>query len=110
MVASLNRLASQGIVPDLTLLFDCPVEFGLKRASQRIGTRRPAAREDRFERESLDFHERVREGYLEIVRREGDRIRVIDATLGKSEIHRIVCSIVEGRLREIGAKGETRVR
>jgi dTMP kinase len=110
MVASLNCLASQGIVPDLTLLFDCPVEFGLKRACERIGTRRPAAREDRFERESLDFHQRVREGYLDIARREPDRVRVIDATQGKSEIHRIVCHIVDGRLREIGAKEDARVR
>lgn len=101
MVEDLNRLASQGITPALTFLLDCPEELGLRRASQRINAKKPALKEDRFERESLAFHQRVREGYLEIARRDPDRIRVIDASLEESEIHRIVCDIVEVRLREV---------
>jgi len=99
-VRALNRLASQGVTPDLTLLFDCPVESGLRRASERIGRKRPALKEDRFERESLSFHQSVREAYLDIARSEPDRIHVIDASLKESEIHRIVCGIVERRVRE----------
>jgi len=106
MVADLNRLASQGITPDLTLLLDCPVEIGLRRASQRISAKRPALKEDRFERESLAFHQGVREGYLQIARSDPDRVRVIDACLTESEVHRIVCDIVEVRLREaLGNEG-----
>jgi dTMP kinase len=100
MVEGLNRLASEGITPDLTLLFDCSVEIGLRRASRRINAKKPDLREDRFERESLAFHQKVRDGYLQIARDNPDRVRVIDASLGKSEIHRIVCDIVEGRLRD----------
>jgi dTMP kinase len=99
-VKALNRLASLGITPDLTLVFDCPVDSGLRRASERIGRKRPALREDRFERESLAFHQRVREAYLEIARSEPDRVHVIDASLEESEIHRIVCDIVKTRVRE----------
>jgi dTMP kinase len=104
MVVDLNRLASQGITPDLTLLFDCPAEMGLGRASQRIKTKKAAAREDRFERESIAFHRRVREGYLQIARDNPDRIRVIDASLKESEVHRCVCDIVEAKLE--AAMGE----
>ncbi len=100
MVKQLNLLASQGITPDLTLLFDCPVELGLGRASQRINAKEPALREDRFERESIAFHQRVREGYLEIARSDPDRIRVIDASLAVSEVHRIVCDIAKSRLQD----------
>ena len=99
-VKALNRLASLDITPDLTLLFDCPVESGLSRASERIGRKRPALREDRFERESPAFHQRVREAYLEIARSEPDRVHLIDASLKESEIHRIVCDIVETKVRE----------
>ncbi|NIQ37409.1 MAG: dTMP kinase [Proteobacteria bacterium] len=106
MVVALNRLASQGITPDLTLLFDCPVEVGLGRASQRIKTKKPAAREDRFERESIAFHQRVREGYLQIARDNPDRIRVIDASLRESEVHRAACDIVAAKLEAaMGAVG-----
>lgn len=101
MVEDLNRLASQGLTPDLTLLLDCPAEIGLRRASQRISAKKPALREDRFERESLAFHQRVREGYLQIARGDPDRVRVIDASVEESEIHRTVCDIVEARLREV---------
>jgi len=101
MVTSLNRLASLGITPDLTLLFDCPVESGLKRASIRIGRKKPALREDRFERESVGFHQRVREAYLEIARNEPERVHIIDGSLGESEIHRMVCGIVETGVREV---------
>lgn len=101
MVEDLNRLASQGITPDLTLLLDCPVELGLRRACRRISANKPLLREDRFERESLVFHQRVRNGYLQIARSDPGRIRVIDASREESEIHRIVCDIVELRLREV---------
>jgi len=100
MVEDLNRLASQAITPDLTLLLDCPVALGLKRASHRINAKKPALREDRFEREALAFHQRVRDAYLRIARENPDRTRVVDSSSGKSETHRVVCDIVETRLHD----------
>ncbi len=57
--------------PDLTLLLDAPIEVGL----QRIKARKP----DHFEREDLEFFERVRQAYLDIAKREPERVKVIDA-------------------------------
>jgi dTMP kinase len=105
LVADLNRLASQGIIPDLSLLLDCPAEVGLKRASRRINTRKGGPREDRFEMESLAFHQTVREAYLNIARENPDRVRVIDASGEKTETHRAVCDIVEGWLQKTVGKG-----
>lgn len=62
LIEELNRLASGGLSPDLTLVFDLPVATGLHRARSRNAT--AAADEGRFEAESLAFHERVRAGYL----------------------------------------------
>ena len=62
--------------PDLTLLLDLPAALGLDRARQRRG----AAPSDGFEAETLDFHERIREAFLDLSRRESDRIVVIDAS------------------------------
>ncbi|HET6490372.1 MAG TPA: dTMP kinase [Syntrophales bacterium] len=79
-VREVCRLASRGISPHLTLLFDLPVETGLERAFRRIASRDEDRREDRFEREHLDFHRRIREGYLSIAREEPHRVKVIDAS------------------------------
>ncbi len=79
-VREVCRLASRGISPHLTLLFDLPVEKGLERAFRRIAGRDENHREDRFEREHLDFHRRIREGYLSIAREEPNRVKVIEAS------------------------------
>jgi dTMP kinase len=72
-IAVLEDWVQGGLRPDLTLLFDIPVEAGLARAGGR-------ARPDRFEREALAFFERVRAHYLAAARREPQRFRVIDAS------------------------------
>ncbi len=66
--------------PDITLLFDLPVETGLKRATARNNNLKEPAATDRFERETLEFHRRIREGYLDISRKEPQRFRLIDAS------------------------------
>lgn len=80
-VESLNFIATEGILPDLTFLLDVPCELGLR----RLG-RTP----DRIETETIEFHERVRGGYLEIARSEPERIKVVD---GLQSIDRIFESI-----------------
>jgi dTMP kinase len=77
----IDRLAAMLRIrkPDLTLLFDLEVEMGLRRAQIRNADE--ACEEmGRFEAESLDFHRRVREGYLELARREPDRFVILDAS------------------------------
>ena len=81
-VKSANELAVQGLMPALTFLLDCPPAEGLARAQAREDSGR-----DRFEEESLDFHTRVRKGYLALARREPDRWRVIDAMRPADEVH-----------------------
>ena len=78
LVNQLNELATGGLKPDLTLLFDLDAETGLKRTMRRgDGTGVATARPDRLDQEPVEFHERVRKAYLEIAAREPQRFRVI---------------------------------
>ena len=97
-VREICRLASRGLSPHLTLLFDLPVEEGLERAFRRIAGREGSLREDRFEREHVDFHHRIREGYLAIARREPGRVKVIDASKGVESTRQEVQSILSSFL------------
>ncbi len=78
LIAVLNEKATRGIRPDRTFLLDCPVEEGIRRAQRRNETG-PMEGLDRFEREDLDFHRRVRETYQRLAQEEPDRFVVIDA-------------------------------
>jgi len=78
LIEELNTLATRGVEPDLTLLLDFPPEVGIGRARQRNATA-AGPNEDRFEREELAFHHRVRIGYLALEKKHR-RIRKIDAT------------------------------
>ncbi len=97
-VESINRWVSKGIMPDITFLLDCPPEVGLERALGRINST-AGPREDRFEREDMDFHRRVREGYLKIARMEPERVRIIDATGDVESIYRKVRDVLQRYLR-----------
>jgi dTMP kinase len=78
LVNQLNELATGGLKPDLTLLFDLDVETGLKRTMRRgDGTGVTASRPDRLDQEPVEFHERVRQAYLDIAAREPQRFRII---------------------------------
>jgi dTMP kinase len=87
-VWGLNRWATGGLLPDLTILLDLPPGAGLDR-------RTPSA--DRLEAEPADFHERVREGFLAQARAEPERYLVLDATAPPAEISRQITE----RLREM---------
>ena len=88
-VVQLDAAARQGIRPDLTILLDCPVQFGLRRAHGS----------DRFHAELEAFHQRVREGFLTLARQDG--WAVIDATGVKEVVHREIMHVIlagfEGR-------------
>ena len=90
-VERLNRFASGGVVPALTLLFDLPPEAGFARIQGRGAAR------DRLERESLDFHRAVRQGYLLLAGRDPGRIVRIDAGAPEEEVFRSVLRTVAQR-------------
>jgi len=79
LLDELNRFASDGLVPDLTLVLDCSAETGLERTRRRA--RKLAQSPDRFEGQDLAFHNRVRDGFLALVRAYPERARLIDTAL-----------------------------
>ena len=81
-VQAVNRAGTLGLVPDLTILMDMPPGGGL---SRKHGEKR-----DRFETETIKFHERVRRGYLELAEKEPERWFVIEAEKSKDEITEII--------------------
>ena len=94
----ITAFATQGLVPDLTLLFDLDVETGLQR---RLANREEWNRLDDY---ALAFHQRVREGYLELMRAEPARWVRLDAAQDREALAEAVWACVTQRL-ELGVKG-----
>ena len=86
MLRALCDAASGGLWPDKTLLLDLPEEEGLARARKRNGVNGADNAEGRFEAERMDFHRRVRRGFLELAAQEPERFIVLDATRPPREI------------------------
>lgn len=97
-LSDLDRIATQNLKPDLTLLFDLPVEVGLARAHGRMQGQTGADREDRFENEKLEFHRKVRDGFLELAKQESGRFVVLDAASEPQVLHVQVLKIVTDAL------------
>ncbi|MGH7827545.1 MAG: dTMP kinase [Candidatus Binatia bacterium] len=96
LLGRLNEMASRGIKPDLTFLFDCGVKVGLSRTAQRQSQAGLSGiREDRFEREKIEFHERVRRGFLKMARSEPERFCVIPASRSVQEVFEQIKTIVD---------------
>ena len=99
--AWIESLASQvhgGLQPDCTLLLDLPVPVGLERARSRR-----AGAADRFEAEAQAFFDRVRAAYLELARREPQRIHVIDAAVPLEAVERQVAAALARLARSAGS-------
>jgi len=94
VIGSLTEIATKGCRPDLTLLLDLPVELGLKRAIGR-NSENGSDNEARFEQEAVEFHDKVRQGYLRIAGCESDRVKVIDATGTIDEIQLAIRAAVD---------------
>ena len=90
-IERLYAFAVGNFAPALTLILDLPVEAGLSRAGGRGGG------EDRYERMGIPFHRRLREGFLDIARREPERCVVIDATGDVETVHAHVLGAVRAR-------------
>ena len=96
---SLERVATGGLRPDLTILLDLPPEIGLGRKAPDDRTRFELA----FD---IDFHRRVRDGFLDLAAREPERFAVVDAATGEDVVWDAIRSAVEGLLRDPAAANE----
>lgn len=81
-IASINEFACDGLTPDVTLYIDVESELGL----ERIAKGRKTTEVDRLDNEALDFHKKVRTGYLELVKANPDRILTIDGSVSIEEV------------------------
>ncbi len=93
-IATLQTIVQGELRPDLTLILDLDPEIGLDRVSRR-------GKPDRFEKEAIGFHHRVRRHYLDIARREPERCVLIDAAGSPDEVGRRLLSVAKQRLPEL---------
>ena len=94
IIRKLHHLLFDDLKPDVTLLLDLPPKLGLQRAWEQLNTGQRSGQESRFEAEKVAFHEKVRDGYLELARHEPDRIRVIDASPPPDQVFAAISKIV----------------
>ena len=102
LIGEITQLATGGLKPDLTLLFDLSVAESAMRTRRRVESKYS----DRLDIEDAEFHTRVRNAYLEIAKAEPDRVRIIDARRSVQETHEAAMNIVMPFLKERGLLGE----
>jgi dTMP kinase len=99
LINELERITVGDTKPDLTFVMDVPADVGMARASKRRGE----GEADRFERETLDFHEKLRAGFRALAQSEPVRCVLIDVTAPRADVEARIWSIVEQRLRPAAA-------
>jgi dTMP kinase len=102
-IKALERVSVGDLRPDLTLVLDIPAELGLKRAAGRRGREKA----DRFEAETIDFHERLRQAYLMLAAGEPDRCVIVDASAPKKMVGKRIWQAVNARLQPAAASVST---
>ncbi len=85
-ICDLHRLILDDLKPDMTFLLDLSPRIGLARAWKQLDNGTRSGTESRFEEETISFHEKVRAGYLELARRQPERIRVVDGSQDKKQV------------------------
>jgi len=95
-IETLNRLVTRGIEPDLTVLLDCTAGVGLKRKAGH----HPSL--DRFEKEALSFHRKIRNAYTKLAKDDSKRFFVVDAHGDVEAIHQTIREKVDSLLKDYG--------
>ncbi|MCE2396805.1 dTMP kinase [Candidatus Poribacteria bacterium] len=90
----LNRIATDGVTPDVTFVLDLPVEIGLQRVQNSRGGL------DRLEREKIEFHRRLRESYQIIAKQEPERLKIIDAQVSPEQVYAQIQAIIQPLLQQ----------
>ena len=98
LIQDIVQLATGGLMPDLTLLFDLSVAESAVRTRRRVASKNT----DRLDSEDAEFHTRVRNAYLQIAKAEPGRFRVIDARGSTQQTHQTVMDIVMPFLKDRG--------
>jgi dTMP kinase len=96
IIETLNRLVTKGIRPNLTVVIDCPAGVGIKRKSKNDRIL------DRFEKEKLPFHRKIRSAYLKLAEEDQKRFFVVDGKSKVEDIQRIIREKVESLLAHYG--------
>jgi dTMP kinase len=102
IIRALERIVVADTKPDLTFILDVPAKEGMQRANKRRGS----GDADRFEAETLTFHERLRDGFLTLAANEPERCVLIDATSPKKEVAEQIWHVVQKRLAPESASPE----
>ena len=92
-IEDVNAFASAGVQPDITVLLDIRTEVSVERLKTRNGA--DGAQLDRIEQESVEFHERIRNGYLELAARFPERIQRVDAEGAVADVSDLIWEIIE---------------
>lgn len=103
LIDALESLALDGHTPDLTIVLDMDPEAAFQRVAQRALEDGLALTGDRFEKEELDWHRRLREGFLDIARNNADRCVVLSADQGEESLEREIWALVQSRFPELQA-------
>lgn len=98
LIQKLNSLVSQNIKPDLTIILDIDPKEGLQKAISLHKNAYPEGKGDRIEQETIEFHQRVRDGYLEIGKQNKKRVKIISCQKSIEEIHQIILEYVNESL------------
>ena len=102
LISEIVQLATEGLKPDLTLLFDLPISDAVARTRRRSEGKAKNYSTDRLDAEDIEFHARVRESYLRLAAEEPQRFRIINSRGRVDETQQIVKEIVVPFLQERG--------
>lgn len=94
----ITAFATGGLAPDLTIYLDCPVEEGLNRKQQALAS--GVGEWNRLDQETIEFHQRVRQGYLALAADQPDRWLILDASSSIQEVQKKIQWAVEHRLEQ----------
>lgn len=98
VIDAVHRIVVNDLKPDLTVLFDLSPEVGLKRTFRALEQGDRDHSESRFEEEKLQFHEAVRQGYLDIAEMEKDRFLIVDASQDPDRVFLEIAAGLKQRL------------
>jgi len=99
LLKKINRIATGGLAPDLTLVIDIDVTTGLRRAFGVEKAEAKTGEGDRLESEDIGFHERVRQGYLDLAHKEPKRVKVIEGGGTIDEVSAAIRKAVDAVVR-----------
>lgn len=98
LVEKINDLVLDGLKPNLTILLDIAPVIGLSRVQNQLKFGQRTEAESRFEHEKLEFHEKIRQGFLMLARKEPNRFRIVDAEQHQDKVTQNILQILKTAL------------